>query len=439
MRTEIDRVAEKARRVKSEKFTSLAHHITPELLKENLKKIPKRSGVGIDNQSVEEARKEFEKWSPEMIQSIHRKGYKPPPVRRAYIPKIGKKEMRPIALPTTKDKVLQKSTADVLNAIYEQDFLECSFGGRPNRSAHQAIATLNTVISTKKVSWIYEADLKNYFGSLDHKRVLEFMMHRVKDPRIITLIRRWLKAGVMEDGKYQSIEEGTPQGGPISVLISNVYLHYTLDLWVEKVVKPRMRGEIYLVRYIDDFVVCFQYRSDAIRFQKVLKKRLAKFSLEIEPSKTRLIEFGRYAEKWRKSRGKKVETFYFLGLTWYCSKNRNGNYKVGMKTEKQRLRRSHSKMKMLLKKIRHFKLRDQKEAINRVLRGHYRYYGVGGNSKSLNDVYFKTLKTWRKTLSSRSQKGNLKWDKFNKILETFPLERPKIYIPYKRIESLARL
>jgi group II intron reverse transcriptase/maturase len=439
MKTGIDRLAEKARSAKDEIFTSLAHHITPQLLKENLNKIPKKSGVGIDNHSVEDAKKEFQKWSEEMIAQVHRKGYKPPPSRRAYIPKIGKKEMRPIALPTTKDKVLQKATADVLNAIYEQDFLDCSFGGRPNKSAHQAVATLNTIISSKKVGWIYEVDLKNYFGSLNHKWILEFVMHRVKDPRIITLLRRWLKAGVMEDGEHRQTEEGAAQGGPISVLISNIYLHYVLDLWVEKIVKPRLRGEMYLVRYIDDFVVCFQYRSDAVRFQKALEGRLSKFSLEIEPSKTRLIEFGRFAEKWRKSKGKRVETFYFLGFTWYCSRNRNGGYKVGMKTEKKRLQRGHSKMTALLKKIRHHKLREQRDAINRVLRGHYRYYGVGGNSKALNGLYFKTLKTWRKTLSSRSQVGKLRWDKFNKILKSFPLERAKIYIPYTRMESLAIL
>ena len=327
----------------------------------------------------------------------------------------------------------------MLNAIYEQDFLDCSFGGRPEKSAHQAIATLHTIISAKKISWIYEVDLKNYFGSLDHQQVLDFVKHRVEDPRILTLIRRWLKAGVMEEGEYQSTESGTPQGGPISVLISNIYLHYTLDLWVEKVVKPRMKGEMYLVRYIDDFVVCFQYHSDAIRFQEVLEKRLTKFSLEIQPSKTRLIEFGRFAEERRKSRGKRVDTFYFLGLTWYCSKTRNGKFKVGMKTEKERLRRSHSKMTLLLKKIRHHELLEQKEAINRVLSGHYRYYGIAGNFKALSNVYFKTIKTWRKTLSSRSQKGNLRWDKFKKILESFPLQKPRIYIPYTRIENLAIL
>jgi RNA-directed DNA polymerase len=439
MRTGIDRVAEKARCVKEEIFTSLTHHITPELLKENLNKISKKSGVGIDDQTVEEAKKEFTTWSTEMIAAIHRKGYKPPPARRAYIPKIGKKEMRPIAMPTIKDKTLQKATADVLNAIYEQDFLKCSFGGRPGRSAHQAVATLNTLISAKKVGWIYEVDLKNFFGSLNHGWMEKFLMHRVKDLRILTLIKRWLRAGVMENGKQSHTEIGTTQGNPISVLLSNIYLHYVLDLWVEKVVKPRMRGEMYLTRFIDDFVVCFQYHSDAIRFQKALEKRLTKFSLEIEPSKTRLIEFGRFAEKWRRSRGKRVETFYFLGFTWYCSRNRNGGFKVGMKTEKKRLQRGHSNLKVLLKRIRHQELREQKEAINRVLRGHYRYYGVGGNTKALSGIYFNTMKMWRKTLSSRSQTGKLNWNKFNKILKSFPLERPKLYIPYTRIESMAIL
>ena len=439
MRTGIDRIAEKARKEKTFVFTSLTHHITPELLGESLYKIPISSGTGVDGESVQEAKEGFDKWSAEMITAVHRRGYRPPPTRRTYIPKIGKKEMRPIAMPTTKDKVLQKATVKVLNAIYEQDFLKCSFGGREKRSAHQALATLHTAISTRKVRWVYEADLKNFFGSLNHEWVKRFISHRVQDPRIITLINRWLKAGVMEEGEYQQTREGTPQGGPISVLISNVYLHYVLDLWIEKAIKPRMKGEMYYYRYLDDFVIGFQYHADAARFQQVIEKRLEKFSLELELSKTRLVEFGRFAEKSAKAKGKKLKTIYFLGFTLYCTKNRNSGYKLGMKTEKKRLRRSYAKMKLLLRKIRHRKLQEQKAEIEKMLRGHYRYYGVGGNISALYALYRHTIKYWRKSLSSRSQKGKLNWSKYKKILEKFPPIKPRLFLPYSEITKLGTL
>jgi RNA-directed DNA polymerase len=235
----------------------------------------------VDGQTVPEAKESFGEWIEPMLQSIHRKGYQAPSIRRVYIPKPGKKEKRPLGVPCVADRALQRSVAQVLSAIYEQDFLPCSFGGRPGRGAHQALATLHEVISGRKVEWILEADLKNFFGSLSHECMLCFVEHRVGDPRLISLIRRWLKANVLEDEKLYPSEEGTPQGGSISVLLSNLYLHYVLDLWFERVVKPRLRGEAYLVRYIDDFVLCFQYRADALRVQEVLRKRLAKFSLTL--------------------------------------------------------------------------------------------------------------------------------------------------------------
>jgi group II intron reverse transcriptase/maturase len=226
----------------------------------------------VDGQTVPEAKQTFDVWIDPMIQSIHRKGYQAPPIRRVYIPKPGKQEKRPLGVPCVADRALQRSTAQVLSAIYEQDFLTCSFGGRPGLGAHHALSTLNEVIAGKKVGWILEADLKNYFGSLSHEWMLRFVDHRIADPRIISLIRRWLKAGIMEDGQLNDSEKGTPQGGSISVLLSNIYLHYVLDLWFERVVKSRLRGEAYLVRYIDDFVVCFQYREDALRLQEDLAK-----------------------------------------------------------------------------------------------------------------------------------------------------------------------
>jgi len=220
---------------------------------------------------VEGAKESFEEWIGPMLDSIHRQGYRAPNIRRVYIPKPGKTEKRPLGVPTVSDRALQRSAAEVLSAIYEQDFLPCSFGGRPRLSAHHALATLNEVIAGGMTGWVLEADLKNFFGSLDHDWVLRFVEHRVGDPRLISLIRRWLKAGVLEDRVVSPSEEGTPQGGSISVLLSNLYLHHTLDLWFERVVKCRLRGEAHLVRYIDDFVICFQYRSDALRVQDALR------------------------------------------------------------------------------------------------------------------------------------------------------------------------
>ena len=316
------------------------------------------------------------------------KGYQPPAVRRVWIPKPGKKAKRPLGVPAVADRALQRCTADVLSAIYEQDFLNCSFGGRPGRGQHNALATLNEIICGKKVGWVLEADLKNFFGSLDHEWMMKFVEHRIGDPRILCLIRRWLKVGVLEDGIITASEEGTPQGGSISVLLSNLYLHYVLDLWFEKAIKPRLQGEAYLIRYIDDFIVCFQYRRDAIRFQEVLRKRLNKFKLELEPSKTRLIEFGRFASKYAKARGrKKPETLYFLGFTHYCTRNRQGNFMVGRKTEKQRLKRSIGKVQETMRKIRHQSLEEQARQINQILQGHYAYYGMAGNMKWLIKVY----------------------------------------------------
>jgi group II intron reverse transcriptase/maturase len=264
--------------------------------------------------------------------------------------------------------------------------------------------------------------------------------HRVGDPRLISLIRRWLKAGILEDGEIHPNEEGTPQGGSISVMLSNVYLHYVLDLWFERVVKSRLRGEAYLVRYIDDFVVCFQYREDALRVQEALRKRLGKFGLTLEPSKTKLVEFGRFAQRHAPKRGReRPETIYFLGFTLYCTRNRKGNFKVGMRTEKSRLQRSMSHLRDLMRRMRHLPIREQVTNLNRVLRGHYAYYGVAGNFRALQKVHRFVERYWRKMLSSRSRKGSVPWEVFHRIKERFPLQRPKLHRPYAALQALAVL
>ena len=442
MATKLEHIAAKARCEPKLRFTSLAHHITRERVLKNLQQIPRRSAAGVDGQSVEEAKESFEDWIGPMLGSIHRQGYKAPDIRRVYIPKPGKTEKRPLGVPTVSDRALQRSTAEVLAAIWEHDFLSCSFGGRPGLGAHHALATLNEVIAGGKIGWVLEADLKNFFGSLDHDWVLRFVAHRVGDLRLINLIRRWLKAGVLEDGAVHPSEMGTPQGGSISVLLSNLYLHYVLDLWFECVVKVRLRGEARLVRYIDDFVICFQYRSDALRVQDALRRRLGRFGLTLEPSKTKLVEFGRFAERHAGKRGgrKRPETIYFLGLTLYCTRNRKGNFKVGMRTEKSRLRRGLLSLQELMRSIRHHQIGEQVGEINAVLRGHYAYYGVAGNIRALFKVYRAVERYWCKMLRSRSGAGSrLTWDAFNQIKQRTPLLRPRLRLPYRELQALAVL
>jgi group II intron reverse transcriptase/maturase len=388
METELERITVKARCEPKLRFTSLAHHITKERVWENLCRIPAKSAAGVDGQTVMEAKENFEEWIAATLQSVHRQGYRAPEIRRVYIPKPGKQEMRPLGVPTVADRALQRSVSQVLSAIYEQDFLSCSFGGRPGRGAHQALATLHERIAGGKNEWVLEADLKNFFGSLSHEWMLRFVEHRVGDRRLISLIRRWLKAGVLENGEVHLSEEGTPQGGSISVLLSNLYLHYVLDLWFERVVKPRLRGEACMVRYIDDFVLCFQYRADALRVQVALAKRLRRFSLTLEPTKTKLVEFGRYAQRHAAKRGRKrPETIYFLGFTLYCTRNRKGNFRIGMRTEKSRLRRTLMRLQEQMRLMRHSPLPEQVNHLNQMLRGHDAYYGIAGNFRSLLKVH----------------------------------------------------
>jgi RNA-directed DNA polymerase len=440
METGLERIAAKARCEPTLRFSSLAHHITRERIWESLSHIPNRSAPGVDGQTVTEAKESFGEWIEAMLQSVHRQGYRAPDIRRVYIPKPGKQEKRPLGVPCVADRALQRSAAQVLCAIYEQEFLPCSFGGRPGRGAHHALATLNEVIAGSKVGWVLEADLKNFFGSLSHEWLLRFVEHRVADPRLISLVRRWLKAGVLEDGEVHPNEQGTPQGGSISVLLSNVYLHYVLDLWFERVVKHRLRGEAYLVRYIDDFVLCFQYRSDALRVQNALCKRLGKFDLTLEPSKTKLVEFGRFAQRHASKHGRRrPETIYFLGFTLYCTRNLKGNFKVGMRTEKSRLRRSLMSLQDLMRRMRHLPVWEQVDNLNAVLRGHYAYYGIAGNFRALQRVHRAVERYWHKMLCSRSWAGRITWEAFHQIKQRLPLLRPKLHLPHRELQALAVL
>ena len=439
MKTKLERIAAKARSNKRQRFTSLAHHITPQLLSESLSEIPYNTSAGIDRIDIKKALEKFSPWSQEVIKQMHQFGYRPPAARRVYIPKPGKMEKRPLNVPTVFDRTLQRSVSKLLTEIYEADFLDCSFGGRPKRNAHQAIATVKKAIMARRVNFVYEADLKNFFGSLNHGWVERFIDLRVGDPRITTLIKRWLKAGHMENSQHEVSTVGAAQGGPISVLLSNIYLHYVLDLWIEKVVKPKLSGEVYYVRYLDDFILCFEKKIDAERFERVLVRRLEKFSLELEPSKTRLIEFGRFANERVQRRKQKMQTFYFLGFTFFNSRAGNGGYALGIKTEKTRLKRSIAKLKQIICAKRHKPLLEQNLSINQFMTGTYCYYGIMGNIESLRQLYYYAIKQWRKSLSSRSQSGRVNWEKYRKILHHYPIRRPRIFIGYKQLYQMALL
>src|ERR1700747_2847104 len=390
----------------SMRATDKPFNIDKKLVYEAYKAVKSNGGAaGVDGQTIEQFETDLKSNLYKIWNRMSSGSYFPPPVRAVSIPKKSGGQ-RILGVPCVADRALQRSAAQVLSAIYEQDFLTCSFGGRPGRGAHQALASLHEVISGRKVEWVLEADLKNFFGSLSHEWMLRFVEHRVGDPRLISLIRRWLKASILEDGEVHANEEGTPQGGSISGLLSNVYLHYVLDLWFERVVKPRLRGEAYLVRYIDDFVLCFQYREDAVRVQEVLRKRLGKFGLTLEPRKTKLVEFGRFAQKYASKRGRKrPETIYFLGFTLYCTRNRKGNFRVGLRTEKSRLRRSLMRLQDQMRRMRHLSILEQTDCLNQMLRGHYAYYGIAGNIRALQRVHRAVERYWRKMLSSRSWQG----------------------------------
>ena len=425
METGLKRIADKARSDESTSFTSLLHHLTPELVWKHLKKMKINTAVGVDKESLEEAKNCFDKWVDAEIQAIHRKGYKAPPVRRVYIPKEGSAKKRPLGIPTVKDRAIQGAIAEILNNIYEQDFLKQSFGGRPKLSAHHAVVNLQNGIHSNKTSFILNLDLENFFGSVDQGWVMRFLQLRVKDPRIANLIQRWLRAGVIEDNSYHQAEFGVPQGGPISVLLSNMYLHYSLDLWLEKVVKPRLRGKMEFIRYLDDCVILFQQKADLQRVYNTLSMRLNKFSLRLNSDKTKVIQFGPRA-------GKSHGVLDYLGFTFYRTKDRAGRYKIGVKTQKKKLHRAMQRVKMLINKNRHKPIAQQHKEINWLLRGHYNYYGVGDNYSCLWALARVVFLHWRKQLSKRSQNGHYQWSRYLRLLKYFPLCKIKLAVPYRR-------
>jgi group II intron reverse transcriptase/maturase len=413
-----------AQKHRQEPLTALNHHLDPNWMCEAYRRVRKDAAPGIDGQTVAEYGENLTDNLRDLIDRAKSGCYKAPPVKRGYVPK-NEKEDRPIGLPTVEDKILQRAVAMILEPVYEQEFLPFSFGFRPGRSQHQALEYLRGQCFEQKVQWVLEVDLAKFFDTVVHRQVLELLGRRVQDGVITRLVAKWLKAGVWEKGEVSYPENGTPQGGVISPLLSNIYLHEVLDKWFVESVRPACGGGSFMVRFADDFVMGFERLEDARKVQRVLAKRLARFGLEINEAKTRLVPFGR-PSRGGAGGGGKPETFDFLGFTHYWGKSRRGNHVVQKKTAKSRFRRALRSIKEWGWKHRHLPVKEQQHKLNEKLRGHDAYYGVTGNYRMLAELRRQVAKLWRQWLGRRNRGKPPNWQRFNGMLRTFPLIPAKI-------------
>ena len=425
MSTELQRISELAKQDRTLQFTSLAHLLTAEMLGEAYRRLRKDASPGVDGLTAQE----YEQDLAGNLQDLHRRlwegRYRAQPVRRVYIEQEGKR--RPLGIPALEDKIIQRAVVSILDAIYEQDFLPCSYGYRPGRGPQDALDAVFRAIVGGKVSCVLEVDIKGYFQNIVHEHLMTFLQRRVKDSSLLRLIGKWLHAGVLEGGRLLPTTKGTSQGAVVSPVLANVYLHYVLDEWMETVVKPRMRGETYLIRYADDLIICFQHREDAERVAGVLRKRFAKYGLELHEEKTRLITFGRFAEEHLRGQGqKKPLTFDFLGFTHLCAWSRAGKFTIHVRTAGKRRRRAMRRMAEWCRVHRHSPIAEQHRALSRALRGYYAYYGRPSNMPSLDQFFKFTMKIWYKWLRRRSQRRRFSWAAYNNLLRWHPLPRPHV-------------
>ena len=426
MSTELDRIAELAREDGQRQFLSIAHLLTPQALYRAFNSLRKEASAGVDGVTYAEYAANAEERVHELYERLKGKRYRAQPLRRTYIPKENG-EQRPISIPALEDKVVQKATVELLNAIYEQDFLPCSYGFRPGRSAQQALDEVGRIICREGTSYVLEADIRGYFDAIVREPLMEMVERRVRDGSLLRLIRKWINVGVIDAGRLLISETGTGQGQIISPLLANIYLHYVLDEWFAQEVKPRLRGRAYEVRYCDDFILCFQYREDAQRVLRVLHQRFARYGLELHPEKTRLIEFGRYAAANARRRGEgKPATFDFLGFTHIGARSRRGRFTIHVRTMRKRLRRGLKGISAWCERHRHKPVAEQWKALNARLRGHYQYYGRPTNYRSLWQFYRSVRRIWKKWLNRRTRGKTFTWKDFEALLARHPLLRPFI-------------
>jgi RNA-directed DNA polymerase len=435
--SDLDRVRQVARRDKDVRFTALLHHVDIDRLRAAYRALNPKAATGVDGVTWHDYGEDLEENLRDLHVRVHRGAYRARPTRRAYVPKADGRQ-RPLGVAALEDKLLQRAVVEVLNAIYETDFLGFSYGFRPGRSPHRALDALAVGIYRKKVNYVLDADIRNYFTSLDQSWLLKFLEHRIADKRVLRLIQKWLSAGVIEDGEWLKTEEGTAQGASVSPLLGNVYLHYVFDLWADQWRRRHARGDVIVVRFADDYVAGFQLCDDAERFLADLRERFAKFALELHPEKTRLIEFGRYATRDRARRGdRKPETFEFLGFTHICGKSRTGGFKLKRITSKKKMQAKLRAVKAELMRRRHLPIPEQGEWLASVLRGHYNYYAVPDNSQAVRGFRRRVERHWRRALRRRSQKDRLTWERTRRLADRW-LPTPRVRHPWPEARFDAR-
>ncbi len=425
----LERIRRAARQRKKEKFTALFHHISTDFLENGFDELKEDAAAGVDGLTWKEYDADLARNLEALHARLHRGAYRALPSRRAYIPKPDGRQ-RPLAVAALEDKIVQRATVAVLNAIYEEDFLGFSYGFRPGRGTHDALDALCVGINSKKVNFILDADIQSFFDEVSQDWLLRFVEHRIGDPRVIRLIRKWLKAGVLEDGVVMISDRGTGQGSVISPLLANVYLHYVIDLWAERWRRREATGDMIIVRYADDIIVGFEHETDARRFLDAMRERLKKFALSLHPDKTRLIEFGRFAANRRVRRGLgKPESFNFLGFTFICGKSRRGTFLLTRKTRRDRMRAKLRAIKQELRRRMHQPIPMQGKWLGRVVSGYFNYHAVPTNSRALHAFRHAVAEYWHRSLRRRSQKDGMTWERFTRLANDW-LPKPRILHPW---------
>lgn len=427
--TFLQRIGERAKQKPKEKWINLLSHIQVPLLKEAYQRLHKDAATGVDEVTWTEYGERLDERLRDLQDRIHRGSYHPQPLRRVHIPK-GDGKTRPLGLLAIEDKIAQQAVRMVLEPIYEAEFIGLSYGFRPKRSAHDALDALAEAIR-RKVNWVLDADIRTYYDTIDRGHLQRFIEHRIGDRRLVRLLMKWVNAGVFEDGKLHETQDGVPQGAGISPLLSNLYLHYVLDLWVCQWRRQQAHGKVYVVRYADDLVVGFQKEQDALAMHTALAERLAQFGLELHPEKTRVIEFGRFAREDRERRGlSKPETFEFLGFMHICGISREGKFQLKRRTSRKKRRAKLARLKEEIRRRRHHRVVEQHAWLSKVLEGHYRYYGVPTNYRALDQFQRKVAWTWHRSLQRRSQRGRWMHERWKAFEQHFPLPLPRIHHPW---------